>query len=161
MPDQRWKDYEEVATYLLNQFSEHFDVGRFEGKQLVSGESTQWEIDAKGYTEGDSHIIVVECKRYLGRGVSQETTASLAWRIQDIGASGGILVSPLGLQAGARLVAEQARICEVRLSPDSTTTDYVLRFLNHLCVGVSDRATFSDRATITVMDQDGRVVSRG
>jgi hypothetical protein len=162
MAATQWKTYEEVATYLLNQFAEHFGVGRFEGKQLVPGESgTQWEIDAKGFKEGHNHFIVVECKRYLDRGISQETAAALAWRIEDTGATGGIIVSPLGLQEGARLVAMKAGICEVKLSPDSTTTDYVLKFLNHLCVGVSDRVTFSDRVTITITDKNGNVVGEG
>ncbi|WP_233842830.1 hypothetical protein [Dyella sp. 2HG41-7] len=159
MQEQAWKTYEEVAAYLLNQFATQFGVGRFDGKQLITGDSgTQWEIDAKGFTEGRSYFIVVECKRYSARGVAQDVAASLAWRIQDTGASGGILVSPVGLQSGARLVADKAGIIEVRLAPNSTNKDYVLSFLNRVCVGVSDRAAVTDRLSAIARDEDGNVI---
>lgn len=159
MPDQTWKTYEEVATYLLNQFATQFGVGRFDGKQLVAGESgTQWEIDAKGFTENGSHFIVVECKRYTRRGVPQDIVAALAWRLRETGASGGILVSPIGFQSGARLVAEKAGIIEVKLTPNSTTTDYVLSFLNRVCAGVSDGFALSDHLSAVAKDADGNIV---
>lgn len=161
MPEKKWKTYEEVAAYLLNQFATHFELGEVEGKQLVPGESgTEWEIDAKGLTGDHEHFVIVECKRHTRSGIDQATTASLAWRIQDTGASGGILVSPIGLQEGAKKVAQKAGIYEVILDQNSTTTDYVLKFLNHVCVGLSD--TFSmhitDHLTITVRDKDGNIV---
>lgn len=139
VPEKQWKTYEEVAAYLLNQFAEHFDLGRFEGKQVVAGESgTEWEIDAKGCANNGSNFIVVECKRHTKTGISQAITAALAWSIQDTGASGGILVSPIGLQEGAKKVAAKAGIVEVVLNQDSTTSDYVLQFLNQVCLGFSD-----------------------
>lgn len=82
MPKKNWKSYEEVATYLLNQFAEKFGLGRFEGKQIVPGEcGTDWEIDAKGYSEDECHFVVVECKCHTKSGVSQALTASLAFVI--------------------------------------------------------------------------------
>lgn len=39
---------------------------------------TQWEIDAKGCPEDGTHFIVVECKRYPNRGISQAITAAPA-----------------------------------------------------------------------------------
>ena len=70
MAEKLWYTYEEVATYLLNQVAEHFGVGRFEGKQVVSGDSgTEWEIDAKGCSDDGSRVIVVECKRHTKSGV--------------------------------------------------------------------------------------------
>jgi hypothetical protein len=159
MSDQTWKTYEEVATYLLNQFATQFGVGRFDGKQLVAGESgTRWEIDAKGFTEDESHFIIVECKRYTHRGVPQDIVAALAWRIRDTGAAGGILVSPVGLQSGARLVAEKTGIIEVKMTSNSTTTDYVLSFLNRVCAGVSNLVAFSDHLSAVARDADGNVV---
>lgn len=47
----------------------------------------------------------------------------------------GILVSPLGLQEGAKIVANHENIIEVVLDQNSTTTDYVLSFLNQINVG--------------------------
>jgi hypothetical protein len=161
MPEKRWKTYEEVAADLLNQLAEHFGVGRFEGKQIVAGDSgTEWEIDAKGCAEGGGRVIVVECKRHTKSGISQAITGSLAWTIQDIGADGGILVSPLGLQEGAKKVAAKANIVEVILNQDSTTTDYILRFLNQINIGISETVHITEHLMIEVRDKDGNVVDR-
>ncbi|SDY47309.1 restriction endonuclease [Nitrosomonas sp. Nm58] len=161
MPEKRWQTYEEVAAYLLNQLSEHFGVGRFEGKQIVAGKSgTEWEIDAKGCAEGGGRVIVVECKRHTKSGISQAITGSLAWTIQDVGADGGILVSPLGLQEGAKKVAAKANIVEVVLNQDSTTTDYMLSFLNQIHIGISETVHITEHLLIEVRDKDGNVVDR-
>lgn len=54
----RWKSYEEVATYLLNQFAEHFGLERVEAKQDVVGlrSKTAYEI-AKGCLTNDGGIL--------------------------------------------------------------------------------------------------------
>lgn len=161
MAEKNWRSYEDVAEHLLNEFALHFGLGRFEGKQILAGKSgTTWEIDAKGCAADGSHFVVVECKRHIGTGISQGITASLAWNIQDMGASGGILVSPLGLQEGAKKVAKSGKIVEVILNQDSTKLDYFLQFLNHVCLGVSETVgvKISETLTITSKDEDGRVV---
>lgn len=161
MAEKHWETYEEVAAYLLNQFAEHFGVGRFEGKQLVAGDSgTQWEIDAKGLAADGGHFIVVECKRHTKSGINQAITGALAWSIQDAGASGGVLVSPVGLQDGAKKVAAKAGIVEVVLDENSTTTDYVLKFLNRVCLGFSDtvNVNITDSLSIIIKDKDGNVI---
>lgn len=161
MPEKLWKTYEDVATHLLDQLSDHFGVGRFDGKQIVSGDSgTEWEIDAKGCKEGGDRVIVVECKRHTKSGISQAITSSLAWIIQDVGADGGILVSPLGLQDGAKKVAAKANIVEVVMNQDSTTTDYMLSFLDQIYIGKSETVHITERLTIEVRDKDGYVVDR-
>jgi hypothetical protein len=163
MPEKKWETYEEVAAYLLNQFAEHFGVGRFEGKQLVAGESgTEWQIDAKGCAADEGHFLVVECKRHTKTGISQAITAALAWSIHDTGARGGILVSPIGLQEGAKKVAEKSGIAEVVLDQNSTSTDYILKFLNRVCIGFSDTASVSvtERLTITRTDKDVNVIEK-
>ncbi len=49
MANTKWKDYEGVATYLLNEFAKEFNLDRVEGKQKIDGKRsrTTWEIDAK------------------------------------------------------------------------------------------------------------------
>jgi hypothetical protein len=61
-----WETYEEVARYLLNQFSAAFGLDRVEGKQSLLGKltGTSWEIDAKRIRLGEQGIILVECRRY-------------------------------------------------------------------------------------------------
>lgn len=150
-----------MATYLLNRLAEHFGVGRFEGKQILPGESgTEWEIDAKGVGENGARTIVVECKRHTKSGISQAITGALAFTIQDVGAQGGILVSPLGLQEGAKKVAAHTNIVEVTLTPESTTTEYVLRFLNQIHVGTVAQVHLIDECSIELRDKDGNVIER-
>jgi hypothetical protein len=150
----RWRNYEEVAQYLLGQMAAHFGLGRVEGKQLLTGVSgASWEIDAKGVRENDQGFVIIECRRHAMQGLPQEQIAALAFRIQDTGAVEGIIVSPLPLQSGARKVAASQLIQEVQLSPDSTTTDYVLRFLQRAFIGVSsgDKLVFGDSVDATVI----------
>lgn len=136
---QKWKTYEEIAAYLLNEFAAEFKLSRVEGAQVINGQRsrTKWKIDAKGIREGNEGFIIVECRRYMTSKQNQEKTGGLAYRIIDTGAAGGILVSPFGLQEGARKVAAAENIVEVCLDPDSTPQDFAMRFLNKLMVGVS------------------------
>lgn len=161
MTTKRWESYEEVAAYLLDQLAEHFGVGRFEGKQVIPGASgAEWEIDAKGCADGSSRMIVVECKRHTKNGISQAITGALAWTIQDVGAEGGILVSPIGLQSGAKKVVAKANIIEVVLDQNSTTTDYFLSFLNQIHLGVSDKVQITDHVVVEIRDKDGNLIER-
>jgi restriction endonuclease len=152
-----WRNYEEVATYLLDQVASEFDLERVEGKQHVRGSltTTDWEIDGKGVKVGDEGFIIIECRRYPKDKQNQGQVGELAFRIFDTGASGGIYVSPLGFQEGARKVAGATNIHEVKLRPDSTRTDYMLSFLNKVFLGSSDTVTMTESATVTVIRVDG------
>lgn len=152
----KWRTYEEVAQFLLNQFASELGLGRVEGKQIVAGHAgTDWEIDAKAYRARNEAFLIVECRRYPRSRVSQEEIAGLAYRIKDTGAEGAIVVSPLGLQKGARLVARKECVSEVRLTPDSTTTDYVLQFLNRAFVGMSVKVKSNASIGIVAIRRDG------
>jgi hypothetical protein len=90
--------YEEVATYLLKSSAKEFGLKFVEGKQKLQGASgALWEIDAKGVREDNDAIVVVECRRYTTSKLKQEDIGGLAFRIADIEAEAGIIVSPLGL----------------------------------------------------------------
>lgn len=131
-----WQSYEEVATYLLNEFAEHFGLECVEGKQCVTGASgTDWELDAKGVSKNGEGFLIVECKHRKGR-LNQAILGSLAYSIQDTGAQGGIVVTPIDLQKGAKKVAAHENIQHAILGPSSTTTQYILHFLNKVFVGV-------------------------
>jgi hypothetical protein len=132
-----WETYEEVAAYLLNQFKEEFGLKCVEGKQKLKGSSqTDWEIDAKGIKEEDKGFVIVECRRYLKKRLSQKEIAALAYQISDTGASGGIIVSPLSIQEGARKVAQSGNILEVKIGPNSTASEFFMQFLEKLMVGI-------------------------
>ena len=134
-----FETYEQIATFLLNEFAEKFGLRRVEGRQDVPGllSGTTWEIDGRGVKADGDAFIIVECRRYTNSRPNQEALAALAYRIRDTGAAGGIIVTPLGIQEGAAKVAGAEGIVSVRLDASSTTSDYVLQFLNNVMIGAS------------------------
>lgn len=160
MSAKAWKTYEDVAQYLLNQFAQHFKLGRVEGKQVVAGESgTEWEIDAKGVRTDGEGFLLVECRRYTKSRLNQEGMAALAFRIRDTGAQGGIVVSPLEPQSGAKKVAAFSNVIHVTLDPKSTTRDYMMQFLNQIFVGLSDNISITDRVQVQII-RGGKVIDK-
>jgi len=157
--NKEWQTYEEVATYLLNQIAEEFNLSRFEGKQKVIGKrsGTEWEIDAKGIKESDEMFIIVECRRYTKSKQTQEKIGALAYRIMDTEAAGCIIVSPLGLQEGAEKVAKAEKIHSVILNKNCTTKNYILEFLNKIRIGFSDKVEISDSLSITIFENGKEV----
>jgi len=157
----QWKRYETVAQYLLNEFASEFGLTRVEGKQHVRGQSgASWEIDLKGVREGDAGFVVGECRRWTTSKLSQGRIASLAWQITDTGAVGGITVSPFDLQRGAKKVAAAANVVHFKLTPESTTKDYVVAFLDQVFVGISAEIKMNivPRASIKVFDEAGKLI---
>lgn len=158
-----WKSYQEVAAYLLNQFACEFGLERVEGKQMIHGlqSGTNWEIDAKGIHQGNTGFLIIECRRYTTSRQNQEKVGSLAYRIIDTGAAGGIIVSPLGLQEGAEKVATAENIVSVQLDQNSTQHGYILQFLNKVMVGFADSLSLSDSLEFELRDKSGNVLLRG
>ena len=154
-----WESYEEVAAYLLNQIAQEFGLERFEGKQKIRGErtGTDWEIDAKGVGENGEIFVIVECRRYTTSKQNQERLSSLAYRIIDTGAKGGILVSPLGLQEGAKKIAEKENIYTVTLDENSTRREYFLEFLKQIHIGMELQVSLGVSFNATVIPRDGAI----
>ena len=152
MAIKNWRSFEEVAQYLLNEFAEHFGLERVEQKQKIIGlrSGRKIEIDGKGVKLGDDGFVIVECKKYKDR-VEAEKLEALAYRIMDAGADGGIIVSTMDLQAGAKKIAEGENIVRVQLNETCTEHSYVLRFLNRVMVGLQDQLTLTDKVTIEVV----------
>jgi hypothetical protein len=146
-----WRSYEEVATYLLDKFSSEFGLSFVEGKQKIKGQRSQtgWEIDAKGCRASEDGFIIIECKRYTTSKQNQEKVAGLAYKIIDTGAKGGILVSPLGFQSGAKIVANSENIIEVHLNENSTASEFSMRFLNKVMAGLHEYITATDSVKVT------------
>ena len=138
----KWLSYEELAAYLLNRMRKEFGLECVQGKQEIQGKrsGTSWEIDGKGITEGGQGFFIVECKRYPDRRLNQEMVGGLAYRILDAGADGAILVSPMGFQEGAAKIAAAENILSVELNESSTATDFALKFLKTLYLGITMRA---------------------
>jgi len=150
---ENWKSYEEVATYLLNNFANYFGLTRVEGKQKLPGmrSGTSYEIDAKGIRYGQNEgFIIVECRRYTNSRQNQENIGALAYRIIDTGAAGGIIVSPLGLQKGAAKVADNEHIIEVCLNATCTSEEFVMKFLDKLMIGIRDGVTLGETIVVAI-----------
>lgn len=152
--EKKWKSYEEVSQYLIKKFAKEFGLEDVEGKQKVKGNRsvTDWEIDAKGLSEDNTGFIVIECRRHTSSKQKQEHLGGLAYRIIDTGAKGGIIISPLGLQKGAKKIANAENIIEVKLSPDSNPNEYFMQFLNKVMVGLQDKITIKEEIKITKID---------
>ena len=158
----KWENYEEVATHLLNRFAADFGLERVEGKQGIIGyrSGTTWEIDAKGVRAGNTGFIIVECRRYTSSRQNQEKAAAMAYRINDAGAAGGIIISPLGLQEGARKVSNAENIIDVHLNEDCNQHEYVMKFLNKVMIGLHQELKFKEYLHVEQFDEAGNLVER-
>ena len=162
MVETKWKTYEQVAQYLLDQFRDRFGLERVEGEQRLPGgrSGTKWKIEAKGICHGSTGFLIVECRRHTTSSLKQEHVGGLAYRIMVTGADGGIIVSPLSLQKGAKKPAAAENIKHVILHQDSSAEEYVMKFLNEIFAGMHDTLTVSDRFTAAVFDKDGNAFTR-
>jgi hypothetical protein len=149
-----WLKYEEAARSVLQQIGSSLGILMVEDKQLVNGKSgARWEVDAKAIQEDGMNFLVVEVRRYATSSLKQKDVAALAFQITDVGASGGIVVSPHPLQRGGKLVAKAAGIEHVRLSPDSSSTEYLAEYMGLRFIGVSavESITLTDSAEAEVV----------
>jgi hypothetical protein len=85
---------------------------------------------------------------YHVQAKKQEQVGGLVYRIIDTGAAGGIIVSPLGLQEGAAKVADAENIKTLYMDAKGTRTEYLLRFLNNIFVGLADTITVTDELKV-------------
>lgn len=134
--DKEWIKYEDTARYLLNKVRDRLDLIDVEKKQKLTGNitGTSWEIDAKANTEDG--VMLIECRRHTTKRIDQESVAAIAFRVIDTDSTGAILVSPLGLQEGAKKVAGAMNIISVTLNADCTPEEFSLRFLNRVFAGI-------------------------
>ena len=158
-----WENYEKIGTFLLNEMAEEFGLKKVENKQKLVGKisGTKWEIDAKGITENENEFIVIEYRRNTTKRISQKDVAGLAYTIKDLGSKGGILVSPLGFQVGAKKVAKSSKIIEVKMDENSTTFDYILEFLNKMKVGCHGELNFKSSLKAKLIRINGTVENSG
>src|SRR5690606_5965235 len=104
-----WEIYEDAARVAVSNVLRDIGVTSVDEKCKVKGQSaTEWEIDARAWLNGSERFLLVEARRHCTSGLRQEEVAAIAFRVQDIGACGAIVVSPLPLQEGAKLVASHA-----------------------------------------------------
>jgi hypothetical protein len=131
-----WQTYEQVAAQILNDLAREFGLDSVQSSQRAKGHRSgrEWAIDAKGVGRGGTVFVIVEVRQRRTSRLKAEHLAGLAYRIFDTGAVGGIIVSPLPLQEGAKAIAKAENIVEFRLLPDSSPDEFVAHFLNKIVV---------------------------
>ncbi|MDY4283096.1 MULTISPECIES: hypothetical protein [Xanthomonas] len=155
---ENWETYEQVAREIISDLRRELGIDVVEGRQALQGESgATWEIDGKATSGSSDGFFVAEARRHTTSGQKQEHLAALAYRIQDLGGSGGIIVSPLPLQRGAKLIVAHENIAEMRLTADSTTENYIAQLSERtfLHATVQLGIVFGDHCSATVIKSDG------
>lgn len=152
----QWLIYEDAARKVLADLRDTLKLDSVEGKQVLDGVSgTRWEVDAKAWCEGSQKFLVVEARHHTSSRLKQKDLAAIAFQIVDLGGSGGIVVSPLPMQEGARIIASGANIQHVTLSSESTPESYLAEYMGRRFLG----ATVVESAT--AIDTTDAVVIRG
>jgi hypothetical protein len=132
--------YEEVTRAILDTCKKQLGYKKVEPKGDHAGETgTSWEIDATCYLEATDDKILVECRRHTTSKIDQEQVGGLVFRIQDTGAEGGLFVTPLGYQEGAKLVAKAKKVRLATLNADATEEEYILEVAEKLFHGVAGK----------------------
>jgi hypothetical protein len=115
--NQNPKHYEEVVARLLKTKLAHDqgEIPTIYTRKVYTGASGQnYEIDVSFETiHAETHILVlIECKCYKHR-VGLDDVTEFAYKIQDIGAHKGIMVTTKGFQSGAVKIAKREGIALV------------------------------------------------
>lgn len=135
---QHWRSYEGAARRVITDLRALFGIDSVGGDQHLPGQSgTSWKVEGMAVLADGGGFLIVECRRYTTRRLSQESLGGIAYRILDVGGTGGIVVSPLPLQEGAAIIAGASNIKHITLTPDSTAEDYLAVFMKQTFHGAA------------------------
>lgn len=159
-----WRNYEAIIRNLIDKLrnvKSQLNLTRVEPKIKIGGASgTTWEIDGIGY-DANNKPVPIECKLRSKRKVSQSILASFAYIIKDIGATRGIIVTPVGLQKGAKKIAEHENIEVITLNQNATSNEFDLvlpdRGQHHL--GVHAVGKFKDEVKMVRIPRIKKTIS--
>ncbi len=107
-------EYEQMVAKLLSTRLRAASVAVFEAQHLASlkgrsGQSHEFDVLFQARLGDLRLLMVVECKCYKRR-VGPDVIASFAYRMRDVGAHKGIVVTTTGFTSGACRVAESEGI---------------------------------------------------
>lgn len=161
MAKKKWETYEDATRGFLEDIGGHLGLTRVEGKQKLAGHHSgrRPEVEAVVYTD-DRKRLLVECKRKGKRRVEAGDMEAFAYRILDTESAGGIIVTTIGLQEGAKLVAQAEKITTVILDPTSTDEEYIARIANQLFWKQGDAVELKDAAQVELRNSAGKVIQR-
>jgi hypothetical protein len=143
-----YEDYERVTAQILKNLRDELGIETVNQKTVVPGQSgTSWKCDVTCYKTGTQKLVIVECRKYRSK-IKQEDMGGFAYRVEDAGATEGLMVTPIGYQQGAQLVANSAKIGMATLNPEATEYEYALQIAKKLFIGIMDQVRFSDSCTV-------------
>ena len=153
MTQPEWKDYESVAREILRYLASELSIISVDGEAVLPGRSgTNWHVEGTATCVDGDGFLILECRRHTKKGLNQESLGGLAFRIQDTGGSGGIVVSPLPLQKGAELVAQSENIVPVQIEEWSTAENYLARVLGKTFHGIGFTDSMGSFASVASIE---------
>jgi hypothetical protein len=162
-----WRTYEDAVRSIINQHKELFELVSVEPAPVkLEGKSgTSWNIEIVGYKAGQRRIVVVEVRRKTTRNLEPEEVGGFAYRIEDVDAEKGYMVTPLerGFSSGAANLAEYEEIGNINVSVDATPEDYIIQHLNWMFARSTEDVSsvtdaIKDEFRLLIKDKDGKLV---
>jgi hypothetical protein len=101
-----WKELEKIVARIQQDIAPDAKVTHDDKVLGKSGRLRQLDVTLRQKLGVTPIFVVIECKRY-SRLVSIEKVEQFAKKLQDVGASRGVMVSNAGFDAGARAIALQ------------------------------------------------------
>jgi hypothetical protein len=159
-----WRTFEDAVRAIVTQHGDFFGLGAVAaGPGQVKGESGFiWNIEVIGYAAAHEKLVMFEVRRKTTRNIEPGEAGELALRIQDTGAEKGYFVTPLsrGLSRGAKKVADFRQIGHIQVSADSTPENYIMRCIEQVFVGLTNRVTFNGVVEFEILNPDGTPIKK-
>jgi hypothetical protein len=154
-PVNTGKPYEDITRKIISENREFFGLNRVEpGPTSVPAiHGGKYKIEVLAYRKGDERLILFECRDREDR-LDQEETGGFAYRIQVTGAAKGYLVTPVGLQSGARIVADYEKIGQITIPRGATAGNYLARFLDQILLKSTENLGLGDSVQVKVVGPD-------
>lgn len=144
-----WKKYEAASRQIIQSFCNEFGIASVQSETKLTGKcGTEWSVEGTATLVKGEGFLILECRRYKTKRLNQEALGALAYRIQDTGAVGGIIVSPLPLQKGAQYIADAVNIIPIQIESWSTSVNYLAKILGKTFRGYGFQDTVSVKCSI-------------
>ncbi|MEH2402937.1 restriction endonuclease [Nostoc sp.] len=136
---KEWETYEDVARQLIDDIKFHLGLSLVneDKRKFKKNDGGECEVDVSAYDMSDEKLVLVECRKKK-EPLSQEEVHGFAYRIQQTNAKRGIIVTTIGLQQGARIAADGAKIALIRLDGNSAKQEYIAKITQQIFVKVTD-----------------------
>jgi len=130
---ENWRNYEDAARKIigkLNSMKDELRIEKITDKQKIKGKSgEEWEMEIMASDSESGKPILLECKCWA-KPIPRDVIVSLAYKIKDVGGDRAFIITPIGLQSGAKKLAGVEQIETILLTKDSTSSNFDLVLAN-------------------------------